>query len=304
MHHARHLDVGDVVLFAIDFRGDVLARDLLADDLVLARLLRHRLAGRVERVAVLLVPLELGVEVAPADQVGIGFRARGVVRGILEADDAVDDDQSVGLDAEFLRRHLDEDAARLGGGGAHLLAAVLDAGRAGGAALVHAGAGVAHDDLDALERHVELFGDHLADGREQALPHIHLAEERRHGAVRVDGDVGIELARHERRARSLRGGRLDGENGVEADRHADRDHEGAAGLEEGAARERRRLVHLGHARLPQPIISDARFMARMMPICVPQRHLRPVSASLISSSVGRFLSARNAAPVMIQPLMQ
>ena len=39
-------------------------------------------------------------------------------------------------------------------------------------------------------------------------------------------------------------------------------------------------------------------------MCVPQRHLSPVSASRISASVGFFLSRRNAAAVMIQPLMQ
>ena len=39
-------------------------------------------------------------------------------------------------------------------------------------------------------------------------------------------------------------------------------------------------------------------------MCVPQRHLRPSSACLISASVGFFLSRSNAAAVMIQPLMQ
>src|SRR2546421_9494334 len=48
----------------------VLPFDRLADDLVLGRPLRLRLAGRVERIAVLLVPVELHVEVAPADQLG------------------------------------------------------------------------------------------------------------------------------------------------------------------------------------------------------------------------------------------
>ena len=50
------------------------------------------------------------------------------------------DRELVGGNAELLRRHLDQHAARLGGGHAHLLATELDAGRAGCAALVHAGA--------------------------------------------------------------------------------------------------------------------------------------------------------------------
>ena len=53
-----------------------------------------------------------------------------------------------------------------------------------------------------------------------------------------------------------------------------------------------------------PSSSAARLTARMMLMCVPQRHLSPASASLISASVGFFLSRRNAAAVMIQPLMQ
>ena len=51
VHHVRHLDVGNEVLLAEDFRRDVLSFDRLADDLVLARLLGLRLAGRVQRVA-------------------------------------------------------------------------------------------------------------------------------------------------------------------------------------------------------------------------------------------------------------
>ena len=79
----------------------------------------------------------------------------------------------------------------------------------------------------------------------------------------------------------------------------------AAGLEHGAAREHRGFVHLGHVRLPQPAIcSAARLTARRMPMWVPHRHLRPSSAWRISASVGFFLVARNAAAVMIQPLMQ
>src|SRR5262249_57797009 len=92
---------------------------------------------------------------------------------------------------------------------------------------------------------------------------------------------------------------------VAPERHADRYDESTAGLEHGAAREHRRFFHLGHVRLPQPaIVSAARLTARRMPMWVPQRHLRPSSAWRISASVGFFLVARNAAAVMIQPLMQ
>ena len=119
--------------------------------------------------------------------------------------DAVGDGERIGRQAELRRGHLDQDAARFGRGHAHLLAAELDAGGAGGAALVHAGGGVAHDHLDGLERHVEFFRHHLPDGDEQALAHVHLAEEGGDGAVGIDRDIGGELVGRQRRlGRALR----------------------------------------------------------------------------------------------------
>ncbi len=68
MHHPGHLHVGYEVFLGEDLWRDVLALDRLADDLVLARILWLRLAGRVEGVAVLLVPVELDIEILAADQ--------------------------------------------------------------------------------------------------------------------------------------------------------------------------------------------------------------------------------------------
>ena len=301
MHHARNLHVGDERLLAEHLGCDVGAFDRLADDLVVLRVLRLGLAGGVERIADLLVPFELDVEIAPADQLGV---ARLLGRVAFGVHDAVGDGELVGGKAKLLRRHLHEHPARLGRRGAHLHTAALDAGRAGGAALVHAGAGVGHVHLHPLERHVELFGHHLADRDVESLAHVHLAEEGGDRAVAVDGDVGGELVRHQRRAGALREGRVDREHGVEADRHADRHDHGAGALEHRAAGERGEPVHLRHDRLPQPIIVAARLTARRMFMWVPQRHLSPSSACLICASVGFLLSRRNAAAVMIQPLMQ
>ncbi len=301
MRHAGHLHVGAEIFRAEDLRRHVFAFDRLADDLVLARLLRLRLAGRIERIAPLLVPVELDVEIAPADQLGVARLLVAVERGV---DDAVHDDELIGRRAELLGRHLDQHAARFRRRHAHLLAAELDAGGAGRAALVHRGRGVAHEHRHGLERNVELFGHHLADGDEQAVAHVHLAEERRDRAVGIDRDVGGELVRHQRGLRALRMRRIDREQRVEAERRADRHHERARALEQRAAGERGRLVHFGHVRLPQPIIVAARLTARRMPMCVPQRHFRPSSACLISASLGFFFSASSAAAVMIQPLMQ
>ena len=138
---------------------------------------------------------------------------------------------------KLLRRHVDQHAPRFGRGHPQLLAAELDAGRAGGAALVHAVGGIAHVDLDRLERHVELFGDDLADGDEQAVAHVHLAEVGVDGAVGIHGDVGRELVRRQRRLGALGAGLADRQQGIEAHRHADRDDERTAGLEQSAAGE-------------------------------------------------------------------
>jgi len=51
-------------------------------------------------------------------------------------------------------------------------------------------------------------------------------------------------------------------------------------------------------------VSEARLTARRIAMWVPQRHFSPVKASLISPSDGFFFVSRNAAAVMIQPLMQ
>src|SRR5262249_38745801 len=106
------------------------------------------------------------------------------------------------------------------------------------------------------------------------------------------------------RLRALRKCLADAEHGLEPDRHADRDDQCAAGLEHRATGEVRDFFVSGHGRLPQPIISDARLTARRMLMWVPHRHLRPVSASLISASLGFLLRLSSAAAVMIQPLMQ
>src|SRR5262249_53342718 len=52
-------------------------------------------------------------------------------------------------------------------------------------------------------------------GDEQALAHVHLAEEGGDGAVGIDGDVGGELIGRERRLGALREGFADAEHGIE-----------------------------------------------------------------------------------------
>src|SRR5205085_11798796 len=75
--------------------------------------------------------------------------------------------------------------------------------------------------------------------------------------------------------------------------HREADDERAGALEELATTER------DHAFTPA-----ARFTARRIAMCVPQRHLRPANASRICLSVGFGVSRSSAAAVMTQPEVQ
>ena len=69
--------------------------------------------------------------------------------------------------------------------------------------------------------------------------------------------------------------------------------------------ERGEFIDLGHDALPQPIIvRGALDRAQDADMRAATAFQAVDSASLISASVGFFLSRRNAAAVMIQPLMQ
>src|SRR5881397_3545277 len=87
---------------------------------------------------------------------------------------------------ELHRRGRNQDVARFGAREAKRGAAVLDREAAGGLTLVRGARGVAADDLDALEVHVQLVGGDLRQRGADALAQLDLAGEDRHGAVRVD----------------------------------------------------------------------------------------------------------------------
>ena len=227
----------------------------------------------------------------PADQLAIAELARGIAG---DRDDAVGNFELVGWDAQALRGQCDEHAARLGRGVAQRDAALLDPGAAAGAALVHGPGGIAHHNIDPLDRHVELLSDDLGDRDIDPLAHVHLTEIGDDIAVRLDGEPAVEPVGRERRlhgAADLGGGDAAGE--------ADRDDERTHAFEETATVDRE-LCH-------RPLLyaaCAARLTARKMAICVPQRHLRPDSPSRICCSEGCGVSRSSAAAVMIQPLRQ
>ena len=187
VNHAGDFDVGGEIRLSKNLGSDVVTRKRLSDDRVILRILRLRLAGRIERIAVFAIPVEMNVEVLPADQLGVADCLGGIASGV---DDAVGHRELIGRNAELVGCHLDQHAFCFGGGHAHLLAAFLHAGRTGCAALIDAGVGVADENPGAGERNIELFRHHLPDGDVEPLPHVHLAEIDIDAAVGVDGDVG------------------------------------------------------------------------------------------------------------------
>src|SRR5439155_6906721 len=128
-------------------------------------------ALRKQRVAVLIVPLELVVEVPAADQLAV---ADLLLLVATHGDDTIPHEELVGGRAELLGGALDEEAPRFGRREPERHAAALHAGGPGGAALIAGERSVAHHDLDALERDVELVGDDLTDRDIDALAHVHL----------------------------------------------------------------------------------------------------------------------------------
>ena len=172
------------------FGRDVAARGArLADDLVFARRFELRLAFDQKLVAVVLVPVELNVEVAPADELAVGHLLR---RAAAVADHAVDHRESIDGHGEFFRSHCKQRVTRFGRRVAQRRARTPHAGRARSAALVDGLLGMTLDDADAVRRKIELLGDQLDPADVGALTHVDLADPSDHAAVLIDADVAGE----------------------------------------------------------------------------------------------------------------
>ena len=287
VQHAGQTNIGDELVPCEDLFRDVGARDRRTDDAVVARSLRLRAAAGDQSVAVDAVPLHRHIELPVADQLGVADLPRRVG---CHAHHAVPHPQRIDGNAEMLRRQIEQHAPRLGAGVAQGDAAALDAGAAGGAALVHRARGVAHDDGDAFDCDVEFLGDDLTDGDIDALAGVHLAEEGGDAAVLLDGEPGIQLVR--RRS----GGRW---ACVEALGPMPRSPNDTTSAPPMRSRERREMLPM-----ISPYACAARVMARRIDKCEPQRHFRPDSPSRMSASVACGLSRSSAAAVMIQPFRQ
>ena len=288
VQHARHLEVLHVGEGAGALARDVEPRHRLADDGVEVWVLGRRLG------------IELQVEVLAADQLAVADRLADHAAAGLRLDRAVLGDELVGRHADVLGAGGEERLPRRGAGLADLQAALLDGVRAVGRRLVRRQQGVALDHRDRCHRHVEFLGDHLGQRRLDAGAEIDLPGEQGDVALRVDGEVGVDVGGGddlvgERVAGLARGGVAGGF------RHGARDREGDG--EQPGGGEQRAAIDRIHGRAPQ-IVPAARCSARTMRMWVPQRHRLAASASRMSPSLGLGFSFRKAAPCMIMPLMQ
>ena len=196
---------------------------------------------------------------------------------------------------------------------ADLRAGIADRAAAVARALVHRLRRRAHDDIEPIERKIELLGRNLRECGPHPGAGLDLAGEEGRGVVGVHRKPGIELIRRRRGEVATRGAgrqprsrvrRVGPEEG-EGDDEPARSPEKPAPAEPGSARSSAdRLMH-SHDRPPCYACSRAaRSTARTIRICVPQRHRLASRADMMAARVGCGSLSRNAVAVMIMPLMQ
>jgi len=278
--HPRDAEVVHVLEGAGDLPRDVEPADRLADDGEVLRVLGGRLG------------IELQIELLAADELPV---ADSLAAG-LGHDPALRNRERFLVGGELGRRLGNESLSRRGRGLADLHAAVLDGEAAEGDALVGSERGIALYDGDVGERNRQLLRRDLGHRGADAGAEIDLAGEDRDLALGIDGEEPVHLVG---RDGLLRSGRLFlGRAFRQPGREREADDQCSARLQQGTPAEG--IVHGG----PHVFAPAARFTARTMRRCVPQRQRLSARAALISASVGFFLCERRAAASMIMPLMQ
>ena len=178
---------------------------------------------------------------------------------------AIDHRKLVAAAVEAQRRSIERLGANLGADQPYRAARHVDRQRRGRIELVRAVRGVAGQHGDATQRHVQFFSRDLADGGNDALPHLDLAGGDAHGAIGLELDPAVET----RVLDQARGqhGRI-------------------------------------HAMPPLRSIAAARSTARRMRWCAPQRQRCLSSAATISARLGSGLRSSSALAEMRIPERQ
>ena len=182
MQHAGHANVLHEGEPPGDLGGDVEAGHRPPHDRVGRRIFERRLRVDLQRKR------------TAAEQLAV----RRLLAARPRSDGPVLHHQIAGGYAEPLRRLLHQRAPRGGGRLADLHPALLDGQAAGRDALIRGERGVALDDGDELQRHVQLVGRNLGDGRAHARPEVDLAGKDGDAAPRIDREEGVDLVGRER----------------------------------------------------------------------------------------------------------
>ena len=188
--HPGHLHVDGPLQRAVHLRRDVVALRRLADVLHLLHGLERRHARRRIRV----LAGERDVELPAADQLAVADRARTVVLPSRSETTPSLTTSAVDRRAQFLRRHVEQDAPGFSGDAAHRIAVGLQRIGSAGPTLIDGVVRAAHHAAGLVVRDVELVAHDLAERRAGALAEIGLADEERRGVVLADHDPRIELA--------------------------------------------------------------------------------------------------------------
>jgi len=193
-------------------------------------------------------------------------------------DDAVLDAQRGSGHTELRAGGLDEDAARFGAGEPQGRSGFFDGTAPRGDAFVGSARSIPGNHLDARQVDLQLVGDDLGERGHDPLADLHLAGEGRHRAVGVDAQPAVEQA-----VLLQAPGKGLGSLGEPASEGRESEAYGERGglLEETTPRD----ASAGPG-AHGDISFAARWTARTIRLCVPQRQRFPASASRISASVG------------------
>src|SRR5260221_1328393 len=275
--HSGQPHVLDVGRRSRQLAGQIDAVDRLADDRIVARLLRRR--GECD------ISLQ---------QAGTLFRElpKGRAPTIGRNDRATPDLQLFRADAKPTRRRGEKNATRLGAGRANSASALLDRLAAKSVLLIWSLRRVGGNDADLVESDIELLRRDLRQRGQDPLPEFGLAGEDRHRPIRLQTDPTFQLpivAQAERHicrhlAKYRRGWQRKGRK-----HHTERLRDMPAGK-----------PHDAHRTGSMATLRTALTIR----LWVPQRQSWSASASLISSSLGFGLRSSRALAAMIMPFEQ
>ena len=177
VQHPLQADVVHEARRAGQLAGQVHARDAGADDGVLVRALDRRTTGG------------LALEALVADQLAVRGPAGRVA---LDGDDAGLDLELLGPRAKLRGGQLQQRLPSLGARLTEGHAGRLDRLAAGRVPLVRRAVGVAHLQADPGDRHIQLLGHELCQGRPDPRPQLDLAAEDGDALVAADHQPGVD----------------------------------------------------------------------------------------------------------------